>query len=496
MKNALNPGVYSWSENAYLTDHDFPPGGAPAAMAMPDYIRNARRGANAPQQKRNPVMNALSGLFEFGAPEAFQQGYDKRTKKELGNMLASGDVAGAGRYAYQRGQLEAGDTYTAQATEQDKLKRQTEAQGIISLFSNGPEMVNRVAMEDPAGFERMTGMTSEEYLQAASRFGDGGAQFAKYALAKAQAELGETSTANEYGAPMEAVDAQGNPVFVQWSKTGEARPVQGYRPPSEEPAAQWQEYTPPGGIPGLFIKNAQTGEIKRVAAPQSGGILIGADGTVQIGGPVDGLGYGTAPKGQEAAIAFDAQGNPVVTPSPQQADYNKALRNVNEFSAQNSIVLEDIDRALANVDRGFSTGPWAAAKDLPIFGGITPAGELESLITTIQANVGFDKLQAMRETSPTGGALGNVTEKEIAFLQAVFGSLRQDTSPENVRYNLTRLRQHMAGREQRLREALAADFPSLQTTAERRGAANQQLQALSEDEAAELEQLRRELGVE
>jgi hypothetical protein len=85
------------------------------------------------------------------------------------------------------------------AQEQETARRQQEAQGIVSLFSNGPQMVNQVAMEDPAGFERMTGMTSEEYLQAASRFGDGGAQFAQYALAKAQAELGEGPAGPEKG---------------------------------------------------------------------------------------------------------------------------------------------------------------------------------------------------------------------------------------------------------------------------------------------------------
>jgi hypothetical protein len=183
MFNALMPGEHDWMKGKT-------PSGQPLQtpqMATP---------AQAPK-KRNPVMNALSAVFEYGAPEAFQQGYDRRTKKELGNMLASGDVAGAGKYAYQRGQFEAGDTYTSQAKEQETARRQQEAQGIVSLFSNGPQMVNQVAMEDPAGFERMTGMTADEYLQAASRFGDGGAQFAQYALAKAQAELGQGPAAEE-----------------------------------------------------------------------------------------------------------------------------------------------------------------------------------------------------------------------------------------------------------------------------------------------------------
>lgn len=45
----------------------------------------------------------------------------------------------------------------------------------------------------------------------------------------------------------------------------------------------------------------------------------------------------------------------------------------------------------------------------------------------------------MRDSSPTGGALGNVTEKELALLQAVRGSLKQAQTPEQILYNLMRL---------------------------------------------------------
>lgn len=210
---------------------------------------------------------------------------------------------------------------------------------------------------------------------------------------------------------------------------------------------------------------------------ERGGIRIGADGSIEIGGPVDGIGYGSAAKGQEPAFVRTREGGTAVTPGPQQEAYNKARRGLDEFVAQNSIVLGDIDMALKNVS-AFSTGAGSVLKDLPVVGGITPAGQMESLMETIRANVGFDKLQAMREASPTGGALGAVTEKELAFLQAVFGSLRQDISPENVTRNLTRLREHMLGREQRIREAFAADFPTIEETAQFRTQTNEQVQRL------------------
>jgi len=98
-----------------------------------------------------------------------------------------------------------------------------------------------------------------------------------------------------------------------------------------------------------------------------------------------------------------------------------------------SIVVNDaIDRGLPMIDN-FTAG----------FGGTmlskipgTDATNLSKLIDSVKANAGFDKLQAMREASPTGGALGQVSDKEIRFLQSVFGSLDQDQSPEQLKYNL------------------------------------------------------------
>jgi len=178
--NALMPGEHDWMKGKPM------PGQAPQPSVQP---------------KRNPVMNALSTVFEYGAPEAYEAGRQKKITRELGNRLAGGDVAGAGQYALQQGNLDQGMQLQGMATEQDAARRKQEAQGVVTLFSQGPQFVNQFAMEDPAGFEQQTGMTAEEYLQAAGRFGDGGQQFAQFAMQKAQAELGqaEKPEANKFG---------------------------------------------------------------------------------------------------------------------------------------------------------------------------------------------------------------------------------------------------------------------------------------------------------
>ncbi len=68
------------------------------------------------------------------------------------------------------------------------------------------------------------------------------------------------------------------------------------------------------------------------------------------------------------------------------------------------------------------------------------AQKVKNLLATVKGNIGFDKLQAMRDASPTGGALGQVSERELTFLQSVFGSLEQDQNAEDLRYNLGVLR--------------------------------------------------------
>ena len=72
----------------------------------------------------------------------------------------------------------------------------------------------------------------------------------------------------------------------------------------------------------------------------------------------------------------------------------------------------------------------------------TPAFNLAQTISTIQANIGFDTLQAMRDASPTGGALGQVSEREISLLMSTVASLEVGQTEEQLRNNLNQVREH------------------------------------------------------
>jgi hypothetical protein len=109
-----------------------------------------------------------------------------------------------------------------------------------------------------------------------------------------------------------------------------------------------------------------------------------------------------------------------------------------ERDMSGSIVVNDSISRANDLIGPFTTGFGSYLKSIPE----TDAKALDSVFTTIKANIGFDKLQAMREASPTGGALGQVSNQELSSLQAVFGNLDQSQSEEDLKYNLKML-QHV-----------------------------------------------------
>jgi hypothetical protein len=186
----------------------------------------------------------------------------------------------------------------------------------------------------------------------------------------------------------------------------------------------------------------------------------GAVSGLSIGGPSMGLG-GTGTKGNEPAVVRSPQdGGPVVTPGEQQLRANKDWQRIKSGENQSKIVLSSIAKAKQLVSP-WTTGPGASLKDLPFFGQSTDAGSLSNLLTTIKTNLGFDKIEEMRTNSPTGAALGSITEKELAFLQAVRGSLEQAQKPQDLLDVLEQVNDFVMGRETARKEAFAQDYPDL-----------------------------------
>lgn len=109
----------------------------------------------------------------------------------------------------------------------------------------------------------------------------------------------------------------------------------------------------------------------------------------------------------------------------REAEKEKRAEEKDRLRAQGRIAAADT--VISNVDdaknllRGSSGGPLARVPMSKIPG--TDAYTLAKRIDTVKANIGFDALQAMRESSPTGGALGQVAVQEINYLQSTLANL-------------------------------------------------------------------------
>lgn len=143
---------------------------------------------------------------------------------------------------------------------------------------------------------------------------------------------------------------------------------------------------------------------------------------------------GTIQKDVAGAEAEKVRGK---TQAEGEAALPKVANALAEYELKNKNVLEDIDRAASQAS-AWTTG-FIGGKTSSIEG--TPAHDLQKTLIGIQSNLGFETLQQMRDNSPTGGALGNVTERELELLQSTWGSLAQSQTEGQFRHNLARLKQ-------------------------------------------------------
>lgn len=206
-------------------------------------------------------------------------------------------------------------------------------------------------------------------------------------------------------------DGQGNPIAAN---TGTQE-----RPLTAEERVQW-------GIPAdtnqVWVMGADGPE----ARGSGGGVNVNIPGQPTIGTVP--AGYAAIQDPQTGQWRYEAiPGGPVAN----AADAARA----GELTAGN-IVLQDIDRALGQA------GTWTTGFLGNLTRGVpgTPGYDLARTVDTIRANVGFGQLQQMRQSSPTGAGLGNVTEQENRLLQSVLGNLETSQSQEQFRQNLERLK--------------------------------------------------------
>lgn len=132
-----------------------------------------------------------------------------------------------------------------------------------------------------------------------------------------------------------------------------------------------------------------------------------------------------APQELRGSILAAMQGMPQST-SPAQSralqQANVALNSLNQIFNNPALNAGALGRGIGTVIPGSSSR------------------DLRESVKTVQSLIGFDELQKMRDASPTGGALGQVSEREIDFLQSLAGSMNLAQSDEQLQQNLKNIR--------------------------------------------------------
>lgn len=172
------------------------------------------------------------------------------------------------------------------------------------------------------------------------------------------------------------------------------------------------------------------------------------DTGINYGDPGKGLVWQRDPQGK---VVTDDRGAPIAIPyqggdvwQKQQAQEEAAANVDARKKTTAGVVLDDVRRIREKV---------MSDTEIPIFGSTTTgvaggllskvdsteAGAVRNMLDTVRANIGFDKLQSMREESPTGGAVGQVSNLENRLMQATYGALIQSQGKEQFLYNLDRV---------------------------------------------------------
>ena len=182
------------------------------------------------------------------------------------------------------------------------------------------------------------------------------------------------------------------------------------------------------------IDDARTSAADRAALLRENNQIKLMLGQAMIAAKQGSNGLGKPPVGYR----YTADGNlePIPGGPKDMTSKNKAISETAEMKAK--LVTQKVDEALKETGF-FSTG--LTGEVLGLIPG-TGAYDLDATLDTIKANLGFNELQAMRQASPTGGALGQVAVRELEMLQATIASLKKGQSQDKLRNGLAQVKTH------------------------------------------------------
>jgi hypothetical protein len=219
------------------------------------------------------------------------------------------------------------------------------------------------------------------------------------------------------------------------------------------------------------IKNRQTAASEMSAAAARDRAANGGAAGKPTFQTLNGVPSMVHPDGRSTPVIDSTTGKPfpVQLPLKDQMEMaadekSKASRAESRASHAKTVLstISDAQKLAGTKTLGFNTA--AGYGGMLSFLPQTAARELAGKISTIKANLGFDRLDQMREDSKTGGALGAIAVKEIEFLQATIASLDQLQDPAALSSALSDIETHyntlIKTLEQGAKEAQGGATPS------------------------------------
>jgi hypothetical protein len=177
--------------------------------------------------------------------------------------------------------------------------------------------------------------------------------------------------------------------------------------------------------------------------PITGPLSVPAEKPIDVVTTADGRLVAVYANGRTQELR-DSTGAPL-TPAPTDADERRQERREERAAAKENAASDALSKAnlaLDTIDLAMDSTNWATAGVAGVFEWVpgSPPKRLAGYLNTIRSNVAFNELQQMRRNSPTGGALGNVSDADMQLLQSTLATLDQLASPEDLRRALATIK--------------------------------------------------------
>jgi hypothetical protein len=262
------------------------------------------------------------------------------------------------------------------------------------------------------------------------------------------ASAGPVAFTNPNGVPVQ-IDPSLPPEVQAQIRAGEGAPP--VAPPVAAPVA-------PAGVAALGLtpaeKAAQEAEAKARIALQYDPRVAAATEGAKLDTQLSRSGAQAEADAAKTYATEEAKGR-----GQQAGDFvqnaRKEKKSLDAFNADIQESTRLIDQLLADPKKlDLVTGMGRPVSYVPG----TAAADAKAIVDRLKARAGFSSLQEMRNNSPTGGALGSVSEGENVMLQNSAAALQTSQSPEAFRQSLLAYRTALQNSKARANQAYADHY--------------------------------------